>query len=206
MPVLRRLLAAVTFLPVLYAGCASANMADVVAATYGEFDVTAPTLTSVFICHGYGCRHRTEVVFTAADRAKLAQLLAPGKASPAAERRAVAAAGSWFDKRIAPAAGTQNHIARSGYRLNNDPSQFDCIDSSRNTTTLLLVLDQLKLLRHHNVDPPESRGYFVNIQLPHATAVLTEKTSGVQWSVDSWTRSYGQPPEIMLLSVWRTLD
>ena len=181
-------------------------MADVVTATYAEYSVTAPTLASVFICHGYVCRQRTEVRFTAADHAKLAQFMASGKASPAAERRAVAAAGAWFDKRIAAAAGTQNHVARSGYRLDNDPSQFDCIDSSRNTTSLLLVLDQLKLLRHHHVDPPESRGYFVNIQLPHATAVLTEKASGVQWSVGSWTRSYGQPPEIMLLSVWMTLD
>ena len=195
-----------TVLISVFSGPAVADMAAVVRATYGDFSMSAPTPTTVFICHGYGCRHRTEVGFTAADGAKLAQLLAPGKVSPAAERRAVAAAGAWFDRRIAPAAGTQNHVARSGYRLNNDPSQFDCIDSSRNTTSLLLVLEQLKLLRHHSVDPPEARGFFINIQFPHATAVLTEKVSGVRWSVDSWTRGYGEPPEVMPLSVWKTLD
>ena len=40
-----------------------------------------------------------------------------------------------------------------------DVQQFDGIDSSRNTTSLLLVLDQLNLLRHHDVDVPQSRGH-----------------------------------------------
>jgi hypothetical protein len=206
MPVLRRLLAAAAWLPFIFVVSAGASTADVIAATYSGYSMTPPTLESVFICHGYGCQRRTEVGLTAAERAKLTQMLASGKASPAAERKAVGTAGAWFDKRIAPAAGTQNHIARSGYRLNNDPSQFDCIDSSRNTTSLLLVLDQLKLLRHHRVDPPVARGYFLDFHLPHVTAILTEKASGESWSVDSWTRAYGEAPEIMRLSVWKTLD
>ena len=205
MPFLRRLLAAAVWLPAISVP-AGANSADVIAATYGGYSMTAPTPESVFICHGYGCQRRTEVGLTAADRAKLTQMLASGKASPAAERKAVGTAGAWFDKRIGPAAGTKNHIARSGYRLSNDPSQFDCIDSSRNTTSLLLILDQLKLLRHHRVDPPVARGYFLDFHLPHVTAVLTEKASGESWSVDSWTRAYGQAPEIMPMSVWKTLD
>ncbi|MEP7029843.1 MAG: hypothetical protein ABI830_02790 [Pseudolabrys sp.] len=203
---LRRLFAAAAFMSFMTVGQVRADMAEVVAAAYGEFSMAPPTPASVFICHGYGCRYRTEVAFSNADRAKLAQLMAPGKASPEAERRAVAAAGAWFDRRIAPTAGTTNHIARSGYTLKDNAAQFDCIDSSRNSTSLLLVLEQLKLLRHHRVDPPESRGYFVNIQLPHATAVLTDKKSGIAWSIDSWTRAYGQPPEIMPVSVWVTLD
>ena len=200
--IMRRLIAA-AFLPVIYAGSA---MADVVAATYGNFSLSAPTPSSVFICHGFGCKFRNEVAFTNMDRAKLVQLLSAGQASAAAERRAVAAAGAWFDRRIASAAGTQRHIARAGMSHMNDAAQFDCIDSSRNTTSLLLVLEQLKLLRHHRVDSPESRGYLIDGRPPHVTAVLTEKTSGLQWSVDSWTRGYGQPPEIMRLSVWQTLD
>ena len=201
--VMRRLLAAAAFLPVIYAGSA---MADVVTATYGDFSLSAPTPSSVFICHGFGCKFRNEVAFTNMDRAKLTQLLSAGQASAAAERRAVAAAGAWFDRRIASAAGTQRHIARAGMSHMNEASQFDCIDSSRNTTSLLLVLEQLKLLRHHRVDSPVSRGYLIDGRPPHVTAVLTEKTSGLQWSVDSWTRGYGQPPEIMRLSVWQTLD
>jgi hypothetical protein len=32
-----------------------------------------------------------------------------------------------------------------------DVHQFDCIDSNRNTTRMLLVLDQLNMLRHHDI-------------------------------------------------------
>ena len=56
-------------------------------------------------------------------------------------------------------AGTVNHVARAGMKYMYDIQQFDCIDSSRNTTSLLLVLDQLNLLRFHDVDVPESRGH-----------------------------------------------
>jgi hypothetical protein len=130
--------------------------------------------------------------------------MAPGAASAAAERRAVASAGAWFDKRIAPAAGTKNHKARAGieFTFADSTGQFDCIDSSRNTTSLLRLLAALKLLRHHTVGEPVARGYLLDGRLPHATAVLTEKKGGKQWSVDSWVRAYGQPPQIMPLARW----
>jgi hypothetical protein len=160
----------------------------------------------IFVCHGFGCKYRAELDLTGNDRAKLAQLLAAGKSSAAAERKAVAAAGAWFDRRVGPLAGTANHVARAGMKYMYDVHQFDCIDSSRNTTSLLLVLDQLKLLRHHDVDVPESRGYMFDGRPPHATAVLVERETGTKWSIDSWTVGYGQPLEVMPLERWKTLD
>ena len=144
----------------------------VVAATFAEFSVAPPTPATVFVCHGFGCKYRVEIDLTAGDRAKLAQFLAAGRASAAAERKAVAAAGAWFDKRVGPVAGTANHVARAGMKYMYDIHQFDCIDTSRNTTSLLMVLDQLSLLRYHDVDEPEARGYMVDGRPPHATAVL----------------------------------
>ena len=184
----------------------AATMPGVVDATYGEFPVVPPTPSVVMVCYGFGCKYRAEIDLTAGDRAKLTQLLAVGKASPEAERRAVAAAGAWFDKRIGPIANTTNHVARAGMKYMWDIHQFDCIDSSRNTTSLLLVLDQLKLLRHHDVDQPEARGHLVDGRPPHATAVLTEKPSRTKWAIDSWTVGYGRPLEIMPLDRWKTLD
>jgi hypothetical protein len=143
---------------------------------------------------------------TDSDRTKLTQLMTAGKASAAAEREAVAAAGAWFDRRIGPVAGTVNHVARAGVKYMYDAKQFDCIDSSRNTTSLLLVLDQLNLLRYHDVDMPEARGYLIDGHLPHATAVFVEKADGTKWSIDSWTVGYGQRLEIMPLGRWKTLD
>jgi len=188
------------------ANSAAATKPGVIDAAYGEFPVEPPTPSVVFICHGFGCKYRAEWDLTTTDRAKLAQFLAAGRASPEAERKAVAAAGAWFDKRVGPVAGTENHVARAGAKYMYDVHQFDCIDSSRNTTSLLLLLDQLNLLRHHDVDVPEARGFFLDGRPPHATAVLVEKASGTKWSVDSWTVGYGEALEVMPLARWKSLD
>ncbi len=188
------------------ATASAATSPNVVDAAYGGLSVTPPTPSMVFVCHGFGCKYRDEVDLTAGDRAKLTQILASGRASAEAERKAVAAAGAWFDRRVGPVAGTQNHVARAGAKYMYDIHQFDCIDSSRNTTSLLLVLDQLKLLRHHDVDAPEARGFFIDGRPPHATAVLVEKTTGTKWSIDSWTVGYGQALEVMPLDRWKAID
>ncbi len=178
----------------------------VIAAAYGEFSISAPTPAGMTVCHGFGCKHRSEIAFGAADHAALVRMMAAGKASAAAERRAIGAAGAWFDRRIGPTAGTTRHVARAGYRHMFDKGQFDCIDTSRNMTGLLLLLEQLKLLRHHDVQEPQARGYLVDGRPPHVTAVLRDRVSGTEWAVDPWTRGYGQRPEIMPLAVWMTLD
>jgi hypothetical protein len=200
----------------LYAFCAvfaanisissAATRPGVIEAAYGEFPVAPPTSSTVFVCHGFGCKYRAELDLTDSDRTKLAHILAAGRSSPEAERKAVAAAGAWFDKRVGPVAGTANHVARAGAKYMYDVHQFDCIDSSRNTTSLLLVLDQLNLLRHHDVATPEARGFFLDGRPPHATAVLVEKVSGTKWSIDSWTVGYGEDLEVMPLERWKSLD
>jgi hypothetical protein len=181
---------------------AKADHVEAVLAIYSDLSVSAPNSQVVTVCHGFGCKFRTPVAFGNSDRAKLNQLLAPGRASPEAERRAVAEAVAWFGRRIAPETGTGRAVARAGPAHAGDPSQFDCIDSSRNTTSVLLVLQELKLLRHHSVQPPEARGYLINLRLPHATAVLRERQSGRDWAVDSWTRNSGEKPEVMPLEQW----
>lgn len=187
------------FGPALAAGT---DMEEILAATYDEFSMSPPTPASVLVCHGFGCKFRTEVALTDADRATLTQLLAPGKVSAASERRAIGNAGAWFDRRIGAEAGTRGHVARASVAHMFSDGQFDCIDSSRNMTSLLLILDQLKLLHHHAVDVPKSRGLFVDGRGLHVTAVLSEKALGKKWAVDSWTRGYGQAPEIIPLALW----
>jgi hypothetical protein len=185
---------------------ARADMASVIDATYSQLSVSPPTVNSINICHGFGCKYRAELALSAADRAALAGMLAPGRASAAAERRAIGTAGAWFDRRFGAVAGTVGHVARAGRSYMFDKRQMDCVDSSRNTTSFLLVLEQMKLLRHHDVVEPEARGYLIDGRPPHVTAVLREKATGTKWAVDSWTRAYGQAPEIMALERWMTLD
>lgn len=203
----KRALGAVIFMAAtVFCLPAHADMASVVSATFSELSVSAPTTSSVAICHGFGCKYRDELGLTPQDWKTLASMLAAGKANAAAERKAIGVAGAWFDRRMGPVAGTTGHVARANREYMFDKRQMDCIDSSRNTTSLLLVLEQLRLLRHHEVAEPVARGYLIDGRPPHVTAVLIEKATGTKWSVDSWTRSYGQAPEIMQLAQWMTLD
>jgi hypothetical protein len=169
---------------------------------YAELSLKRPTTASVIVCHGFGCTHRTEIGLGSGDRARLATLLAPGQASAEAERRAIATAVVWFDRRVGPHAGTTHRIARAGVMTKTGPGQMDCIDTSRNTTSLFLILDQLRLLRHHQVDGPVARGYLLDGRGLHATAVLRETRSGKKWAVDNWTRNYGERPDVMPLEQW----
>jgi hypothetical protein len=41
---------------------------------------------------------------------------------------------------------------------------------------------------------------------PHTTPVIVETKDGSQWSVDSWTRAYGQSPDIMTIAEWQNRD
>lgn len=191
-----------------FPGCAlAADLDDVITATYGDVSISAPTPASVIVCHDYGCRGRTEVALTASDRAKIAQILSLGRGSAEAERKAVANAVAWFDKRVGPLAGTANHMARAGIDQSfHAEGQFDCIDSSRNTTSVLLILAELKLLRYHSVDVPFARGHMVDFRPPHVTAVLEERAGGKRWAIDSWTKGYGQLPDVMPLDRWEGED
>lgn len=203
---LGRKAALAVLLPLIWAVPALADRAAVARAAYGGLSLSAPSASFMTVCHGFGCRYRVELGLTAADHATLRRLMAAGKGSAMNERKAVAAVGAWFDKRVAPLAGTKGHVARANRDYMFDKGQFDCIDTSRNITSLLLVLDELGLLKYHRVAEPEARGHIIDFTAPHATAVLVEKGSGVEWSVDAWTRAYGQAPEIMPLSRWKELD
>jgi len=187
----------------------SASAAEIdpaIAAHFAQYSLPTPNAGVVIICHGFGCAYRTEVALDPADHRKLAEILAKGRASPQAEREAVAQAVAWFDRRVGPVAGTTQRVALADFRHMGEAYQFDCVDASLNTTSALVVLQLLDLLKHHKVLAPVARGRGFDFRPLHATAVLIENAAPEQWSVDLWTRGYGQPPEIMQLSRWLQLD
>lgn len=173
------------------------------AEVYAELSLRLPTTTLIVACHGFGCSNQAYIDLLPTDRARLATLLAAGKTSPAAERRAIAGAAQWLDRRIGPVAGTTKRVARAGAAESHDTGQMDCIDLSANNTSLFLLLAQLGVLHHHRPELPVSRGLLIDGRLPHTTAVIGEINGGPRWAVDSWTRKYGEMPEVMPLDEWR---
>jgi hypothetical protein len=155
------------------------------------------------VCHGFGCAYRNQFVLTPAKIAYLKGMLGAAH-SAKDERKILARAVAWFDREGGRAAGTVGRIARAGAATKSGPSQMDCIDLTANITELLIVLDRNKLLRYHRVGEPVSRGLFVDGKQPHTTPVIVEIATDTQWSVDSWTKAYGQSPDIMTITEWKS--
>ncbi len=169
---------------------------------YSMTSTSPPTAQQMIVCYGFGCRLRYILAFSPRDRAALASILAAGSGSAAAERNAVAKAVIWFDRRVGPATGTSKRVANADVRALDDDHNFDCWDTTRNTTSLLLVLQYWGLLRHHTVADPVYRGNVFRGQLPHNTAVLTDKKTKHDWAFDMWTVGYAKPPDVMPVEKW----
>ena len=172
-----------------------------VASAFSKWGLPVPSAAGLIFCHGYNCNFRTPIGLTGGDRAQLAALMAPGRASAEAERRAIAQTEAWFERRVAPQTGTAHAKARasSGWGLGGDPAQFDCIDTTANTTSLLVMLDRLGLLRHHTVSTPISR---LLAGGPHFTATIEDKKTRQRWTVDPWTHDNGQLPDVWKIERW----
>jgi hypothetical protein len=185
-----------------YAGELSAPQA----AIYSSVSIYPPSAKSMTVCYGFVCRRREPLDFTPGDRSTLTQILAVGRASAAAERAAVQKAVIWFDRRMGPVIGTDKRVASADVRALDDKHNFDCWDTTRNTTSLLLVMQEWGLFKYHVVGDPHYRGNTLVLQLPHNTAVLVERATKVEWVVDLWPKGYSQPPDVMTLAKWVTED
>jgi hypothetical protein len=176
------------------------------AALYSSVSIYPPSATAMTVCYGFVCRRREMLDFTPGDRSALTQIMAAGRASAVAERAAVQKAVIWFDRRMGPVIGTNKRVANADIRALDSAHNFDCWDTTRNTTSLLLVLQEWGLFKYHVVGDPHYRGNALVLQLPHNTAVLVERATKVEWVVDMWPKGYAQPPDVMTLAKWVTED
>ncbi|MEH2537650.1 hypothetical protein [Bradyrhizobium sp. AZCC 1699] len=182
------------------------EMSAEVANLYNSVSIYPPSAKSMTVCYGFVCRRREILDFTAGDRSALTQIMQAGRASAAAERAAVQRAVVWFDRRMGPIIGTNKRVAKADFRYFDDKHNYDCWDTTRNTTSLLLVLQEWGLLKHHAIGDPRYRGNTLVLQTPHNTAVLVDRATRVEWVVDLWPRGYLQPPDVMTVQKWVTED
>jgi hypothetical protein len=182
------------------------ELSSAVAYLYSSVSIYPPSAKSMTVCYGFVCRRRETLDFTAGDRSAITQIMAAGRASAAAERAAVQKVVVWFDRRMGPILGTDKRVAKADFRYFDDKHNYDCWDTTRNTTSLLLVLQEWGLLKHHAIGDPKYRGNTLVLQTPHNTAVLVDRATKVEWVVDLWPRGYLQPPDVMTVQKWVTED
>ena len=118
------------------------------------------------------------------------------------ERENIRHAVSYFENIIGNKTGTSADIAGTYVKMGH--MQHDCIDESTNTTTYLILMNQMDLLKFHTPNALTSRAPILSGRLgPHRTAVIVENNSGTKYAVDSWFHDNGLKPEIVELSTWR---
>ena len=171
---------------------------------YNMVSMPPPSDARMVVCYSFGCKRRTMLDLTVTDRKRLADIMVAGRASPEAERRALAQAVIWFDRRVGPMTGTSRRIARASGLNGREAENFDCFDTTRNTSSLFLILQNWGLLRHHSVGDPRYRGTFVFGQMPHNTAVVVERASRREWAVDMWTHAFAEAPDVMTVERWKS--
>lgn len=171
-----------------------------------DFATRPPRNNTVYVCHAYGCRMQTPFHFTEADIAALKALMAKTRKADTAyeERRAVAYAIGWMERRTGDVIGTKDDRPGMDFSASGDPTQQDCVDEATNTTSYLLILERNGLLRHHVVGTPFSKENLLRgvAGWPHWTAVLKEHANGQRWAVDSWIYANGENPAIVEAEKW----
>lgn len=173
---------------------------------YSTFKVGAPKGTRVEVCHGYGCSQRTKVKFSATDIAEIGKLMKSTRKAdtPAEERRAVAYAVGWIERKVGREIGTDKDRPGMDFTASGDPTQQDCVDEATNTTSFLTLLHSQGLIKHHDVGIPFAKENYLNgIEgWTHWTAVLKERGSGQRWAVDSWIYANGENPAVVEAEKW----
>jgi hypothetical protein len=163
---------------------------------FEQFATKAPRGDTVTVCHAYGCKAQTPHTFTQVDIAEIAALMARVRRddSPAEERRAIAYAIAWMERRVAPTVGTEDDRPSMDFAGSGDPGQQDCVDEATNTTSYLLVLVHHGLIHRHLVERP-----FAKDSLSHWThwaALIKETDNGERYAIDSSSGPNGDNPTV----------
>ena len=184
----------------LLAGCGTPGggydemMADraVVGAERGSFTV----------CHGHGCRLRSQVGLTAAEWDPVADLFAEPAADARIERGRIASAIGILEQAVGPKAGTSGDLGGTFTAMSGN-DQFDCYDETTNTSVYLTLLAKAGYLRFHKLQGWAGRGALIDGAWPHQSAVIVEIANGRDWAVDSWFEDNGRAAHVVPLDDWR---
>ena len=175
-----------------------------------ERGVAGASRESFVVCHGHGCRLRSQASLTAQDWAPVAALFAEPAASAAAERDRIARAIGLIEAAAGRQAGTSrdrggtlNAVGVAGGGKTGFDDQFDCIDETTNTSVYLTLLVQAGYLKWHEIHGWAGRGSLIGSDgWPHQTAVIVELQSRQAYAVDSWFEDNGRPAHMVPLEEW----
>ncbi|MCB9991976.1 MAG: hypothetical protein H6867_11520 [Rhodospirillales bacterium] len=186
------------FVLLLLSGCASESGALDLS---GYADLEQETPAHFRVCHGYGCHFESDAYLSDAQWQSVRALFQPDAKDAEAERGFIKKAVALMEDYVGEAVGTQTDKAGAGFIM-SDSGQMDCIDEALNTSRYLHFFDRDHLLKHHSVESPTRRGYFVDGAWPHNSAVIKDLATEQRYVVDSWFYENGREPVIVPVEQW----
>lgn len=154
------------------------------------------------ICHGHGCRLRSEVELTTLEWDPVADLFAEPASDARVERGRIAMAIGILESAVGRKAGTSKD--RGGtFNAMSGNDQFDCYDETTNTSVYLTLLARAGYLKWHRLEGWAGRGALIDGAWPHQTAVVVEIASRRAYAVDSWFEDNGRAAHVVPLEEWR---
>lgn len=170
-------------------------------ASYDRQNVPYPTLQSFPHCRSYGCS-KIDIISLPVQEQKNIKNIFKTNNNSNIERQKIKKSIAYFENLIGEKTGTKEDVGGTYVTLGH--MQQDCIDESTNTTTYLILMDQMGLLKFHDVNALTSRPPILSGRLgPHRTAVILEKDTNIKYAVDSWFHDNGMEPEIIELNTWK---
>lgn len=154
------------------------------------------------ICHGHGCRLRSQVGLTEQEWRPVADLFAAPAPDPRIERGRIAMAVGILEMAVGRKTGTAKDRAGTFNAMSGN-DQFDCYDETTNTLVYLTLLARAGYLKWHRLEGWAGRGALIDGAWPHQTAVVVEIASGRAYAVDSWFEDNGRAAHVVPLETWR---
>ena len=153
------------------------------------------------VCYGHTCSVVVTASLPQAAWQRVRVVFHAGVDGPEDERTRIASAIALLETLVGEITGTARDLG-GDVRGFLKPGQMDCVDEANNSTTYLKMFAADGLLKWHEVGPVVKRGHIL-FGMPHATAIITDKTTREQWAVDSWYLDNGEPPYIVPYRIWK---
>ena len=153
-------------------------------------------------CYDFGCKSRQAIDYSPQQWADIRAIFSVKPLDTADEKQAIRKAVALMEHFSGDIVGTA--LDKGGNYPGYDiEKQQDCIDESTNTYQYLKALENLDLLKWHQVTPKKRRIVWF---ATHWTATIAEYKTNQRFAVDSWYRDNGQPPYIQKLEDWEDKD
>jgi hypothetical protein len=186
------------FMPLLLTACAGVTDPKI---SYDRQNITYPSIESFSVCRSYGCEIIDTESLSNRDISNIKNIFKTNS-NEDIEKKNIKKHIAYMEREIGDRTGTSEDVGGTYVKLGHN--QQDCVDESTNTTTYLLLAEQLGLLKFHRVNALTSRPPVLSGRLgPHRTAVIVDKDTGDKYAVDSWFHDNGIEPEIVKLDKWR---